>query len=121
MKRTFGVWARALAGALLLTGGAAWAQDAVKQIELTAKQVESFIAAQKDMAAITEKLPEPAPDQPLDAKTKSELESVAKKYGFKNLEDYDDVSSNIGMIMSGFDSKTKTFLSPPGDVEEEDR
>jgi hypothetical protein len=113
MKRTFGACALALAGALLLTGAPTLAQEAINQIQLTAKQIESFIAAQKDIAAITGKLGELRPEQQPDAKTKSALDGVAKKYGFKDFSDYDDVSTNIGMVLSGFDPKTKAFLSPP--------
>lgn len=52
---------------------------ALKQIALTDKQLDGVLAAQKDMDAITEKLPEnTAPDQ----KVIGELDGVAKKNGF---------------------------------------
>jgi hypothetical protein len=101
-----------IGGALLLGGGPTLAQEAIKQIELTAKQIEGFIAAQKDMAAVTEKLPEPKADQPPDPKVKAALEGVAKRHGFKDFDEYDDVASNIAMVMSGFDPDTKTFVTP---------
>lgn len=40
--------------ALVCLAGAAAAQAPVKQIRLTEKQVQGFIAAQKDMAAVAE-------------------------------------------------------------------
>src|SRR5215207_481691 len=51
---------------------------AVKQIALTEKQVENVLAAQKDVDAITDKIPDNAkPDPKVDA----QLDAVAKKYG----------------------------------------
>src|SRR5664279_6047473 len=55
---------------------------AMKQMALNEKQVEGVLAAQKDMDAITDKLPENAkPDPKID----SQLEAVAKKNGFASL------------------------------------
>src|SRR5882724_926763 len=54
-------------------------QPELKQVALTDKQIESVLAAQKDMDAITDKIPDNAPPDPkLDAR----LDDVAKKYGF---------------------------------------
>ena len=44
--------------------GVAAAQTAVKQIKLTDKQIEGFIAAQKDMAAVAEKMQGSTSDKP---------------------------------------------------------
>lgn len=58
---------------------AAPAQPALKQIALTDKQLDGVLAAQKDMDAITAKLPEnTAPD----AKVIAQFDSVAKKRSF---------------------------------------
>ena len=43
----------------------------------------------------------------------AQAEAVAKKSGFASLAEYDDVSSNISMIMSGIDPQTKKFTEPP--------
>jgi hypothetical protein len=40
------------------------------------------------------------------------LDEVAKKYGFANYADYAIVQSNIDLVMSGFDPKTKTYVGP---------
>ena len=64
-----------------------------KQIQLTEKQVLGFIAAQKDMAPILEKIQGPSADQ-LPPQIKAELETAAKKHGFKDFNDYDEVTAN---------------------------
>jgi hypothetical protein len=48
-----------------------------------------------------------------------ELEAAAKKHGFASLQDLDDVSANIGLVMSGFDPKTKEFSQPPEALKKE--
>jgi hypothetical protein len=113
MKRMSCALALALASAFLLLppGGPTLAQDTMKQIELTAQQVEGFLAAQKDMAALAEKTEAPSSDQ-LDAKAQAEAEAIAKKHGFKDFVDYDDVAANIAMIMAGINPDTKKFVPP---------
>jgi hypothetical protein len=106
-----------VAVALLQFCGLAIAQAQVKQIKLTEKQVEGFIAAQKDMTAITDKMQGTA-DKP-DPKTQADLESAAKKHGFKDFAEFDDVGANIAMIMSGIDPQTKEFLEPQAAIKKE--
>lgn len=82
---------------------------ALKQIALTDKQLDGVLAAQKDMDAITEKLPEnTAPDQ----KVMAQLEDVAKKHGFASFDDYNNVVDNIGLVIGGFDPATKKYVGP---------
>ncbi|MCA1412644.1 hypothetical protein I6F30_16100 [Bradyrhizobium sp. NBAIM20] len=82
---------------------------ALKQIALTDKQLDGVLAAQKDMDAITEKLPEnTAPDQ----KVIAQLEEVAKKHGFASYDDYDNVIDNISLVLGGFDPATKKYVGP---------
>jgi hypothetical protein len=45
--------------------------------------------------------------------------AVAKKHGFASLAQYDDVSMNITMIMSGIDPQTKKFTEPPDQIKSE--
>jgi hypothetical protein len=83
------------------------AQPELKQIALTEKQIESVLAAQKDMDAITEKIPDNAPPDPkIDAK----LDEVAKKYGFANYPDYNTVVDNISLVLGGIDPATKKYV-----------
>ncbi|EJN13323.1 hypothetical protein PMI42_03354 [Bradyrhizobium sp. YR681] len=80
---------------------------ALKQIALTDKQLDSVLAAQKDMDAITEKLPEnSAPDQ----KVIGQLDGVAKKFGFTGYDDYNNVVDNISLVLGGFDPATKKYV-----------
>lgn len=80
---------------------------ALKQIALTDKQLDGVLAAQKDMDAITEKLPEnTAPDQ----KVIAQLEEVAKKHGFASYDDYNNVVDNISLVLGGFDPATKKYV-----------
>jgi hypothetical protein len=79
----------------------------LKQIALTDKQIEGVLAAQKDMDAITDKVPDNAPPDPkLDAK----LDDVAKKYGFADYPDYNTVVDNIGLVLGGIDPATKKYV-----------
>jgi hypothetical protein len=93
---------------------AASAQEAppVKQIALTEKQIQGVIAAQKEIDAVTDKMPEGTSDKP-DPKIVAQLDATAKKHGFSGYAEYSDVIDNIGLVMSGIDPKTKAFVQPP--------
>jgi hypothetical protein len=84
-------------------------QPGMKQAALTAKQIEGVIAAQKDMDAITGKLPENA--RP-DAKIIAQLNDVAKKNGFASYDEYNNVIDNIGQVLAGFDPTSKKYVGP---------
>ena len=82
-------------------------ESALKQIARTDKQLDGVLAAQKDMDAITEKLPEnTAPDQ----KVIGQLDAVAKKNGFASYDDYNNVVDNISLVLGGFDPATKKYV-----------
>jgi hypothetical protein len=79
----------------------------LKQIALTDKQLDGVLAAQKDMDAITEKLPEnTAPD----AKVIAQLDGVAKKHGFASYDDYNNVVDNVSLVLGGFDPTSKKYV-----------
>jgi hypothetical protein len=80
---------------------------ALKQIALTDKQVQGVLAAQKDMDAITDKLPENAKPDP---KVTAQLDGVAKKNGFAGYDEYNDVVDNISLVLGGFDPATKKYV-----------
>jgi hypothetical protein len=82
-------------------------EPALKQIALTDKQIEGVISAQKDMDAITSKLPQDAKPDP---KVLAQLEGVAKKYGFASYDEYNTVMDNISLVMAGFDPATKKYV-----------
>jgi hypothetical protein len=43
----------------------------------------------------------------LDAELEAQAEALVKRNGFGNLAEYDNVSMNIALVMSGIDQKTK--------------
>jgi hypothetical protein len=115
MRRGFlGVLFSALLTLALFDPGAATAQE-VKQIKLTEKHIQGLMAASKDMAKLYDGA---NPDKP-DPKVEAQAEAVAKKNGFASLDEYDDVSMNITMIVSGIDPQTKKFTEPPELIKKE--
>lgn len=94
------------------------APQALKQIALTDKQVEGVLAAQKDLDAITDKLPQDAPPKP-DPKITAQLDDVAKKNGFANYGEYNDVVENVMMVLGGFDPKTKAYVGPEAVIKQQ--
>src|SRR5262245_33699246 len=92
--------------------GAAPAQE-VKQIKLTDKHIQGFMAAYEDIAKVYDGAESDKPDP------KAEAQALAKKHGFASLAQYDDVSMNISMIMSGIDPQTKKFTEPPEQIKNE--
>ena len=79
-------------------------------MKLSDPQVKSFIAAQPDLAAIASKI-QAAGDKP-DPALQSELEGIAKKHGFKDFAELDDVAANISIVMAGLDATTGNFTDP---------
>jgi hypothetical protein len=102
-----------LFGLALFDPGTATAQD-VKQIKLTEKHIQGFIAADEEMARLYG-----ANVDNSDPKVKAQGEAVAKKNGFASLAEYDDVSMNIAIIMSHIDPQTRKFTEPPEQVRKE--
>jgi hypothetical protein len=103
----------ALLALALIGPGAAPAQEG-KQIKLTDKHIQSFMAAYKDLAKLYDGTnPEP------DPKMEAQAEAIVKKNGFANLDEYDDVSFNISMILPGIDPQTKKFIQPPEQIKKE--
>ena len=94
--------------------GAATAQE-VKQIKLTDKHIQGFMAAYEDIAKVYDGAES---DKPEDPKVEAKAAAVAKKHGFASLAQYDDVSMNITMIMFGIDPQTKKFTEPPEQIKD---
>ena len=108
----------ALALALAFTLAPAVAQDAeFKQIQLTEKQIQSFISAQNALNEIANKL-QGASDGP-DTKLQAELEALAKKNGFASFEEMDDVAANISMVIAGIDPKSGEYTDPVEAIKKE--
>ena len=113
-RRGFVLFSALLALALFCPG-AAPAQE-VKQIKLTDKHIQGFMAAYEDIAKVYDGAES---DKPEDPKVEAQAAAVAKKHGFASLAQYDDVSMNISMIMSGIDPQTKKFTEPPEQIKNE--
>ena len=113
--------------ACLLLGGAAFAQTttapaatpapeaapasegALQQIQLTEKQVQGLLAAQKPLADLFAKIPEDKRDEP-DPKIQADLDKLAKQFGFASYAELDSVGGNINFVLEGFDPQTKAFV-----------
>jgi hypothetical protein len=92
--------------------------DMIQQIKLSDKTIESFIAAQKDMAKVAEKMQGSGSDKP-DASHQKELDAVAAKHGFKDFGEFDDVAANVLMIMAGIDPSNGSFTDPVDSIKKE--
>ena len=78
----------------------------VEQIELTANQIDGFIATQKEITPITAKLKGNA--QPTK-QMMTQMEDIAKKNGFKDFDEFGDIGSNIGMVFGGINPESKKY------------
>ncbi|MFB9269001.1 hypothetical protein ACFFWD_38810 [Bradyrhizobium erythrophlei] len=81
----------------------------IKQIALTDKQIDSALAATKEMDPITAKLPQDAKPDP---KVTAQLEGIAKKNGFASYDEYNNVVDNISLVLGGFDPQSKKYVGP---------
>jgi hypothetical protein len=115
-RRTFlGLWFSALLALALFGPGTGTAQE-VKQIKLTEKHIQGFMAAYEDIAKVYDGAES---DKPEDPKVEAQAAAVAKKHGFASLAQYEDVLVNITMIISGIDPQTKKFTEPPDQIKNE--
>jgi hypothetical protein len=105
-----------LASSISMGRGAAQAQD-FKQMKLTEQHIQGFIASQKELTAMAERLQQ-AGDK-LDPKLQAELEALAKKYGFASFGELDDVAANISVVMAGLDPQTGDYLDPLDAIKQE--
>src|SRR5436305_14784909 len=88
----------------LFDPGVSSAQE-VKQIKLTEKHMQGFMAVTEDMAKLSDGDDQNKPD----AEFQAQAEALVKRNGFASLAEFDEVSTNISVIMSGIDQQTKRF------------
>ena len=93
-------------------------QPVVNEMNLTEKHIHGFIAAQKEMSAVLGKIQGATADQ-LPAPLQAELEAVARKHGFKDFNEYDEVVDNISTVMAGIDPATRRFTEPSVSIRKE--
>lgn len=114
--RSIGIIVCAAFGALVVIAGLASpalrAQQAeeIKQVALTEAQVAGFIAAQQELQPLSNKLLEGG-EKPDDA-VLSELESIAKKHGFKSFAEMEEVGANISIVLDGLDRESGEYTDP---------
>jgi hypothetical protein len=101
--------------ALFLFNPSVATADEVKQIKLSEKQMQGFIAVSESIAQLYDGASQDRPDPKLEL----QAETLVKKHGFVSLNEYDDVSMNIAMIMSGIDPQTKGFTEPPEQIKQQ--
>lgn len=82
-----------------------------KQVTLTQAQIDGVIKTQPTIQAVEAKLPPGGDDKP-NPKVEAQLDAAVKKNGFKDLGDYSDVNSTIGIVLAGIDPETKTYVGP---------
>lgn len=98
--------------------GQAGGQGDFKQVKLTGNMIERFITAQQDISEYAQKNQAPASDKP-DPKVQADLDALAKKHGFSNFADFDDVAFNISLVMGGLDPQTGKFTDPVSALKQE--
>ena len=114
-REILGALFSALLALALFDPGVATAQQG-KEVKLTEKHIQSFMAAYNDMVKVYESAD---PDKPDDPKVEAQAEAIAKKNGFVSLAEFDDVSVSISAVMSGIDPQTKKFTEPPEQIKKE--
>lgn len=110
LKSLTSLMAAAMLVAGMMFGAVTASAQEVKQIKLVEAQIKGFIASQKDLAAIASKI-QAAGEKP-DPALQAELEGIAKKHGFKNFNELDEVAANISIVMAGLDPQTGAFTDP---------
>jgi hypothetical protein len=105
------IFAMATVATIAFLPGSALAQgQSPSQIQLTAKQIEQYVAAFKQMAPLFEKL-DAAAGNP-DPKLLATINAAVKKFGFKDLDEYDQVVVSIVAVLDGVDPKTRQYTNP---------
>ena len=111
----------ALAVVLVTLPTSASAQVPATQIQLTEKNVEGFIAAQKEMWTLAEKMRGGDAVVLSQAKGKSRVErdAIVKKYGYRDYAEYEAVANNISTVMAAIDPQTKEYADPQTAIKKE--
>jgi hypothetical protein len=113
-RRFLGLLFLAVLALVLFVPRAATAHE-VKQIKLTEKQIQNFMAAYDDIAKLYYGTNADKPDPKVEA----QAAALAKRSGFASLAQYEDVLTNIILIMSCIDPQTKNFTEPPEQIKNE--
>ena len=120
LRRAFlAVLAMATVAAITVHSGSVVAQQqqAPQQVQLTAKQIEQYIAAFKELTPLFEKLDQTG-GKP-DPKLLATVAAAVKKYGFRDLDEYDQVVVSIVAVLDGVDPKTRQYTDPIASIKKE--
>ena len=82
--------------------------DQLSQVELTGAEIDNYIASTADMQAAMGDAPADAAEP--DVKTMAKLEAIAKKYGFKDFNEYNTIAGNVSLVLDGVDPQSKTYV-----------
>lgn len=108
-----------LVGTVGLAAGAAAIDDGfdIRQFKLTSEQIKGLVAAQPELAATADRL-EKLEDE-TEVSVQKELDNIAKKHGFKDFMELDDVSANVQLVLDGIDPETGEYSDPIVGLKEE--
>jgi hypothetical protein len=114
MQLFFRIVVALLAVPLILLSQSA-AQQPVKQIKLTAEQIEAYLAAQPEVIAIQQKiiLRERSGNDPTVA---ADIERAVKKHGLRDTKEYSDVLNTIILVLNRIDSQTRALRDTQGEI-----
>jgi hypothetical protein len=96
----------------------AYIPRAIKEIELTEKQIQAVLSIEKELRELFPG--EQGRSAPFDNPERAEAlaKVVIEKYGLRP-DEYEDVIMNINLILSGIDQQTRKFIEPPEQIEQE--
>jgi hypothetical protein len=84
-------------------------EEKIDQKPLTEAIIQQFLDAQDSIDDIVSDIPDDELDEP-DPKIQAKLDKTARRFGFKDYGDYDEVANTIGFLLGGFDPDTKAFV-----------
>jgi hypothetical protein len=87
------------------------------KIKLTEPMVTNFIALQKDLAELGERL-KAVGDRP-DPTLQDQLDAIARKNGFAKYSEAEDVRAVIMWVTAGFDPETGVYTEPHEAIDKE--
>lgn len=78
----------------------------VAQLRLSTARIQSFIAAQPDLAVIARQIG----DGPQSPKIQAELERISRKHGFSSFAELDDTAYSISLVLGQIDLHTGGYV-----------
>jgi hypothetical protein len=80
----------------------------VKQMPLTEKLIEGYIAAEGEIDEVTQNTGEDI--DKLSPPTIAKLDAIAKEHGISSYDQYHQIAENIGLVWSGLDDVTRKYF-----------